>query len=308
MLEPVLTAIGMALGLTLNPYMDARASTWRFFALHVGKMGTDSAHLYDDQDIAEFHGFPARVLVGHPEWLILLAAAVTAVVCVVWRSRRAEGSERRASREAIVLAGMTLTGIALTAEAMRTREYSVPVALALLAVLAPRIPASRLGTVFVASLLAVAGVVHGKSTLPLLLTHLPTHQYRGARTLLEENGDRPILNIAEADYCMLRWEWSRVVCVQGLSRYFIYPYPELFHDVWELHDHAETSAETPAILRRFSDRGVQLVAVHRTHKMMRFADAHPEVLRLAFRSDVNGASIFVLDREALDRELAGALK
>jgi hypothetical protein len=85
-----------------------------------------------------------------------------------------------------------------------------------------------------------------------------------------------------------------------LSRYFIHPYPELFHDVWEIHDRADTSPETVPVLRRFWDRGVRLVAVHRTHKMMRFAEAHPAMLRLVFRSDINGASIYALDRAELD--------
>ena len=67
---------------------------------------------------------------------------------------------------------------------------------------------------------------------------------------------------------MLRWEYDRVVCVQALSRYLICPYPELFHDVWVLHDHAATSPETREVLRRFWDRGVRLVAVHRTSGMM----------------------------------------
>jgi hypothetical protein len=142
-------------------------------------------------------------------------------------------------------------------------------------------------------------LVHGRATLPLIASHLPTRQYRGARALLEANGSRPILNIAEADYCMLRWEYDRVVCVQALSRYFIYPYRELFHDVWELHDHADTSPETADILRRFWARGVRLVAMHRTHKMMRYAEAHPEELGLVFRSEINGASIFALRPEGL---------
>jgi hypothetical protein len=133
---------------------------------------------------------------------------------------------------------------------------------------------------------------------PILKTHLPTRQYRGARAILEANGDRPILNIAEADYCMLLWEYDRVVCVQALSRYFIYPYPELFHDVWELHDRADVSPETLPILRRFWDRGVRLVAAHRTHKMMTYARAHPEVLHPVFCSPVDGACIFALDVRA----------
>lgn len=146
-----------------------------------------------------------------------------------------------------------------------------------------------------AAILAVAFFLHGREMAPLLETHLPTRQYHGARAILEANGNAPILNVAEADYCMLLWEYDRVVCVQALSRYFIRPYPQLFHDVWELHDRADTSPETPAILRRFWDRGVRLVASHRTHKMMPFARAHPEMLHPVFCSPVNGACIFALD-------------
>jgi hypothetical protein len=303
--EPALTAAGMSLGLTLNPYMDRRASTWRFFALHVGKMGTDSAHLYDDQEVSQFHGFPLDVLVAHPEWLLLLFATALAAFLVIGRSLVANGKGPRPGRDAIVLAGMSLVGIVLTARATRMREYSVPLGFALLAVLAPKRPASRLGIVLVGSMVAALLLVHGSGTLPLMESHLPTREYDGARHLLEENGEHPVLNIAEADYSMLRWQVSRVVCVQGLSRYFIYPYPLLFHDVWEVHDRADTSAETLAILGRFYARGVRLVAAHRTHKLVRYAEAHPELLHLEFRSEVNGASIYRLDGDALDRGLRG---
>jgi hypothetical protein len=295
--EPVLTLAGLALGLTLNPYMDGRASTWRFFALHVGEMGRDSAHLYDDQDIAEFHGFPARLLLMHPEWLLLLAAVVVAGALVVRRSRisRAEGAE--GSTAPVVLLGMTVAGALLMTQAMRTREYAVPLAFALFATLAPKVE-SRSHSVLVAAVTAAAMVVHGRSTLPLIASHLPTAQYRGAKSLLEANGDRPILNMAEADCGMLLWEFDGAVCVQGLSRYFLYPYPALFHDVWELHDRGDTSEQTLAILRRFWLLGVRLVAIHRTHKMATYAEAHPEVLSLAFRSPINGASIYALDGRA----------
>ncbi len=290
--EPAITAVGAALGLTVNPYMDARASPWRFFALHVGEMGRDTKHLYDDQEIAEFHGFPAKVFFAHPEWLLLAAALAIAVAYVV--ARRAT-----VGRDAIVLTGMALAGVVLTAQAMRTREYSVPMAFALFAVLAPRRAPSRLVAAIASLTLVAALAFHGDETLPLIATHLPTSQYRGALPILEANGDRPILNIAEADYCMLRWEYSRVVCVQALSRYFIYPYPDLFHDVWVLHDDAERSPETLPILRRFWDRGVRLVAVHHTNGMIQFAEAHPEVLKPVFTSRANGATIFALEESGL---------
>jgi hypothetical protein len=311
LVDPLVTAAGLALGLTVNPYMNGRAATWRFAALHIGQMGRDTAHLYDDQEIAEFHGFPASVLASHPEWLLLLIAVIAAAAIVAWRARADPG---RVGSDAIVLSGMALTGIALTAQAMRIREYSVPVAFALLAVVAPcgpsrrsgesrsrcRSVASRLVTGVASVLLSLSLIVHGRATMAILTMHLPTSQYQGARALLESNADRPILNVAEADYGLLRWQYDRVVCVQGLSRYFIYPYPALFHDVWEIHDRADTSTETPAVLRRFWDRGVRLVAAHRTHAVTRFAETHPTMLRLVFRSQVDGASIYAIDRPALD--------
>src|SRR5271166_2316084 len=100
---------------------------------------------------------------------------------------------------------MAIAGVLLTAQAMRTREYSVPIAFCFLAVMAPRRAPSRVVSFALAGLLGAGLFFHGRSTLPLLASHLPTHQYRGARRLLEENGSHPILNIAEADYCMLRW-------------------------------------------------------------------------------------------------------
>jgi hypothetical protein len=300
-IEPVFVALGLALGLTINPYMDARASTWRFFALHVGDMGRDTAHLYDDLDVAEFHGFPLRVAIANPEWLVLLVAAIAAIAWIAWRAR----DETKVDRASVVLAGMCAVGIALTLRAMRTREYAVPIAMCLFAVLAPR-RAARTAMrewaihVLVGAVTAVTLFVHGMDTIPLIRTHLPTHQYDGARALLEKNGDHPILNIAEADYCMLLWQWDRVVCVQALSRYFIYPYKDLFHDVWTLHDHADTSPDTKIILKRFWDRGVRLVAVHRTNVMWKYAERHPDELKPVFRSPINGATIYALDREHLE--------
>ncbi len=291
--DPLFTALGMALGLTVNPYMDARASTWRFFALHVGEMGRDKRHLYDDQDIAEFHGFPARLFLQHPEWLVLIVGLAGAIAYVV--------AKRRTVRtDAIAITGMALAGAVMTAQAIRTREYSVPIAFALFAVLAPRRAPSRFVAAIAAVTLGDALFLHEAQTLEqVMYSGLPTSQYRGAEAVLEANGDHPILNVAEADYCMLRWEYPRVVVVQALSRYFIYPYPDLFHDVWELHDHAATSPETLAILRRFWDRGVRLVSVHRTNGVMQFAAAHPEVLRPVFVSRTNGATIFALEEGGL---------
>jgi hypothetical protein len=119
-----------------------------------------------------------------------------------------------------------------------------------------------------------------------------TDQYEGAELLLAANGARPILNIAEADYCMLKWRKSDVVCVQGLSRYFLYANKELFDDVWELHDRADTSPQVRDILARVAARGVRLVATHRAHKLAAWAEAHPEALVARWRSPRTGAVLW----------------
>jgi hypothetical protein len=181
--DPLFTALGMALGLTVNPYMDARASTWRFFALHVGEMGRDKRHLYDDQDIAEFHGFPARLFLQHPEWLVLIVGLAGAIAYVV--------AKRRTVRtDAIAITGMALAGAVMTAQAIRTREYSVPIAFALFAVLAPRRAPSRFVAAIAAVTLGDALFLHEAQTLEqVMYSGLPTSQYRGAEAVLEANGD-----------------------------------------------------------------------------------------------------------------------
>jgi hypothetical protein len=307
LVEPLLTAAGLALGLTLNPYMSASAATWRFAAYHIRAMGSDAAHLYDDQPIAEFHGFPLAVLASHVDWLVLTLAVVVAALVVLTRAAR----NKDMSVDEVLFAALALASIVMTARAMRVREYSAPLGIALLAVLSRRLRVSA-----AAWLQAEAGVVimilsaalasRASFTASALRTHLPTGEFDGAERILATNGDRPILNVAEADYCMLRWQRPDVACVQGLSRYFLLPEKELFHDVWEIHDRADRSLETWAILRRFRDRGVHLVATHRTHAMARFAEANPDALHLVFRSRANGASLWSIDDDAIDRHADAA--
>jgi hypothetical protein len=197
----------------------------------------------------------------------------------------------------VVCAALVVLTTALTARAMRVRDYAVPFAVVLFALLARRAP--RLRTDFargataalVVGLLGVGLTYHWEATWLFVERHFATEAYRTARPILEANGARPILNIVESDYCLLKWQKSDVVCVQGLSRYFIYPDKSLFHDVWELHDRADTSAEIEAILRRFAARGVRLVAIHTDHKLARWAEEHPEVLVPVYNSML-GASLW----------------
>jgi hypothetical protein len=302
-IEPVFTAIGLALGLTLNPYMDARASTWRFAAYHVLNMGSDTARLYEDLEVAEFHGFPLVTFAENPEWGVLLALAIIGLCLVgldLWR-------KRPVPRDIAVIAPITLVCILLTAKAMRVREYAVPLVFVFFALLArgqqalPRFTRVTVGAL-VGGLAFFGLVQHWLRTSFLIDQHLPTDEYAGARPLLDLNGDRPILNIAEADYCMLKWQKPDVVCVQGLSRYFLYPNRAIYKDVWELHDRALTSSDTIPILRRFYDRGVRLVATHGKHSLAAWAREHPEVLVPLFTSPTgNGAVLWGIDPSGFRR-------
>jgi hypothetical protein len=294
--EPALTAGGIALGLTLNPYMSSTFATWRFAAFHIFFMGRDPARLYDE--VAEFHGMPLRLLLANPDFLFLLLAVLAGALFVVvsWRRRR------ELSTDTVVTMALALFGVLITANALRMREYAVPFAFVFLGVLSrPRhsVP-SRPSVAIAAGALALIGfVIHWPQTSAMIGSSLPTHQFDGARSLLEANASHPVLNIAESDYCMMRWQQPDVVAVQGLSRYFLIRNPEVFHDVWELHDRVATSQEVPAILDRFHGRGVRLLAVHYTHPMRRWADLHPLMLKLEFRSSLNGASIYSLDPNGL---------
>ena len=157
-------------------------------------------------------------------------------------------------------------------------------------------------TPVVGALVLFGLVYHWESTWLLIDDHLPTTQYDGARALLEANGDRPVLNIAEADYAMLKWQKPDVVCVQGLSRYFLYPDRALYAEVWELHDRADTSADTAAILGHFFQRGVRLVTTHRTHALARWAERHPGALVPLFASRANQSVIWAIDPLGLRAE------
>jgi len=297
-----LTALGLTLGLTLNPYADAHGSTFRFFVFHVWNMGRDTAGLYADQLVAEFRGMPPELLVWLPEWGLLFLATLGGLLWLLARtllSRFAPRATRRhemPSREALVMGLLSLLGILLVGQALRTREYAVPFALSFLAVLWSSGRVEPRWFRPLPLLLACAALAaKAPATAQLVRSHLPTAMYRGARTVLEGNGPRPILNLAEADFGMLRIEYPDVVCAHALSRYFLYPNRKVFEDLWYLHREGGSSDEkTEQILRDFYDRGVRLVATHGNRPLDRWAETHPGWLSPVFLSPVSAARLYRL--------------
>jgi hypothetical protein len=310
--EPLLTALGLSLGFLLNPYMNASAATFRFLWFHVGYMNLDPAGLYPG--LREFGPVPLAYLPANPELIVapvcLLLAAGWIVVGVARR--------RPPSYAVAVLLGAALAGLALTARAIRMREYSVPWAVLFFGLYASewrlrwqmpllrRIAAPALGA-FVCILL----LLKWPSTFQLLGDHLPHAQYAGARALLEAHRGPPVLNVAEGDYTTLRWEDPNVATVQGLSHYFLYPNRPVFEDVTALRESANAALRLDAV-RRFYERGVRLVAVQHRNSAFALFERYPSAFRLAYRSTAQEveprfrSSIYVLDRAGLDAALVDA--
>jgi hypothetical protein len=288
LLEPLATLAGLVSGLLLNPYMDRRGSTFRFAWYHITRMGTDAEGLYTDWKRAEFQPFPLEVLLHSPPWLVLLGLTLGAAAWAV--ARRLRG--RPVAQDELIFAGLALAGVVLTAKSLRMREYGVPVAVIFLGLAArpllEKIP-RRLAPLapILGGLLAL---IQASTTLGhLSIERVHAGVFAEARGLLVSNGDAPILNLAESDCCMLRWEHPQVACVQGLSRYFLSPDRELYADVRELHEQADVSPRTGALLQKFRGRGVRLVVTHTTHKLHGWALRHPEALELVFNAHTVGA-------------------
>ncbi len=307
LLDPVIAVLGFALALTLNPYMDAGASTWKYAWFHITYMMGDPANLYPD--LREFGPLPLEYLWHNPEFVAL--PALTIGVAGFWLSRRRH--DEPMDRTMTVLLGVALAGILLTARAIRMREYSVPWVFIFLASVAPRTTPSCVGRSLVGALggaLVILGLyLKWPATYYTLRQHLPTYQYRNARPLLESYREHPVLNIAEGDYTTLRWEYEDVRCVQGLSRYFLYTNRPVFDDVWTLRQTTDPAVRLN-ILRRFFHRGVRLLAVQHRNSVFVFAEAHPSALRLAYRSrfegavKIRGSSIYILDIRGIEAQLA----
>jgi hypothetical protein len=287
--EPLLTAAGLAAGLTLNPYMNASGQTWDFARYHLFTMGVDRDRLYGR--VAEFHGFDPTWFTDHLEWFLF---AMLVLIAIGWIVRsRLKGKD--ISREQAVSSGLAVLGILMTAMAARATEYSVIFGVLFLASMAPQV-SNDVWKRKLTWLLPLGALLplwlHAGTTVSALDSRstLHTHMYSGAKDVLKANGKAPVLNLVEADYNMLLWEYPRVRCVQGLSRYFLIQDTESYNDVQSLK-HPQTNAWTRLeSLRRFSDKGVKLVANQLTRingeptAFAQFAGMIPHILTPVFRS------------------------
>ena len=307
--EPLLTVLGLASGLLFNPYMNGRAATFRFLWFHVAYMNLDPAGLYPG--LREFGPVPLAYLTANPEFIVApgcLLAAVGWVLVRAWQGHRP-------SYTVCVLLGAALTGLLLSARAIRMREYAVPWAVLFLATAVPPWPwptpllrkaaAPLLGTA-----VCVLFLLKWPDTFDLLGEHLPAAQYEGARAILEAYRGPPVLNVAEGDYLTLRWEDPDVVVVQALSHYFLYPNRPIFEDVTIVRESPSRRSRLLAV-QRFYQRGVRLVAVQNRNLAYQTFEQYPAAFRRVFRSPAwitseFRCSIYVLDRAGIAAALAEA--
>jgi len=314
----VLTILtGFICALLLNPYMDLRGSTFRFLIYHVGYMNLDPLRLYPG--LREFGPVPLQLLWRNPTFLLVPLFTVLLVLGLLCRRNHIKAKE-----PLIITAAMAVTGLALAARAIRMREYAVPWMLCFAGLAIPALLASlpswtralesrkrsslyRFESLAIATLLCLGLAVKWPTTWAQLGQRLPSNSYSGARDLLEENDDAPVLNIAEGDYTTLRWEAPSVSTVQGLSRYFLSASSRTFRDVWRLKKGPLSDDEAIALLKTFQRRGIRLVATRRDHRMYPLMMRYPELYALRYESlfqgsiQYEGAAIFQLLEEAAPR-------
>lgn len=296
--EPVLTVLGLALGLLVNPYMDRKASTFRFAWFHVWKMGGDAENLFVGRENVEFNPFPLAALVREPIWLALLVFVGVAIAVLVRRHRRGEGVDR----DQLVYGALTLAFVVLTARAVRLREYAVPLGFVFLAsvsrsFLREGVLRSIVPNALFVVLVGGAAVGQWYKTIERIpRVHPPMDLYAGARPVLEAHAGVPIANIVEGDSSLLLWEWGGVQTAHTLSPYFIfYRDRALYEDLRTLRIEKREDLLAPA-LSRIRERGCRLVAARHDLPFHSFARAHPELLRSVFRNPQNGARIYEIVR------------
>jgi len=305
--EPLLTALGLALGLLINPYMNGDAATFRFVWFHVAYMNLDPASLYPG--LREFGPLPLEHLLANPEFIaapVLLLASAAWVVVRAFRGKRP-------SYTTSVLLGAALVGLFLSARAIRMREYAVPWAVMFFASAVPpwpwKTPLLRKATTpLLSSAVCVLLLTKWPDTFYQLGDYLPYAQYEGARPILAAHRGPPVLNIAEGDYLTLRWEDPDVVVVQALSHYFLYPNRPIFDDVTTIR---QSRTERPRLLamQRFYQRGVRLVAVQHRNLAFPSFERYPDAFRPIFRSPEKitprfRCSIYVLNEAGITAALA----
>jgi len=305
--EPLFTLLGLTLGLVLNPYMNGSAATFRFLWFHVAYMNLDPAGLYPG--LREFGPVPLAYLTANPEFL---AAPVALLAAAAWVFVRALRGQRQ-SLSMCVLLGAALTGLVLSARAIRMREYAVPWAVMFFASAAPAWPWAtpllrKAAAPLLASALCILLFVKWPDTFELLGEHLPAAQYEGARAILEAHRGPPVLNVAEGDYLTLRWEDPDVVVVQALSRYFLYPNRPLFDDITAIRETRSLHARLLAV-QRFYQRGVRLVAIQHRNLAFQSFERYPRAFRRVYRSPAKvtpefRCSIYLLDGDGIAAAIA----
>jgi len=308
-IEPAFTALGLALGFTLNPYMTASAAPFRFAWFHIPLMNLDPAGLYPG--LREFGPVPLGHLLANPEFIVAPCVVLLGVAFVVVRALRGQ----RPSYEQAVLLGVACLGLALAVRAIRMREYAVPWAVVFLALLTPPLPVRRwlrsALTPVVGLCIVLLLLEKWPDSAVLMGGSLPTAEYRGAGPLLRAYRGPPVLNIAEGDYTTLRYEDLDVAAVQGLSHYFLYPNRPVFADVTTIRESTSSVARLEALLR-FYDRGVRLVTVQHRNSAYALLQRYAGAFRPVFRSPLPeseqavGATIYVIDRAGLTAAIAGA--
>ena len=292
--EPAITALGLFAGLLVNPYMNLRFATFRFAALHIFHMGTDSAKLFAGRENVEFNPFPISHLWLEYGWGILFLVLLAGLGLVASRLV----TKKPVAREVIVFAALTALSIVLTARAVRMREYGVPIAFVFLAVLLrPKdIRVALLRSLGGALLIVVSASLYAQwhRTRDLMLREKPLNFYEGAAPVIEASHGAPILNLTQSDAMSLTWELPSARVAQALSPYFIYLHDRgLYEDIKRLRLGGTTASTTEA-LARFQQRGVRLVAVSQHKHMTAFAAEHPDLLRLAYEHPIHHTRIYDL--------------
>lgn len=293
MFEPLLGAFGLALGLLVNPYMDGRASTFRFAWFHVWKMGGDAENLFAGRENVEFNPFPLAALGREPVWAGLLVFVAIAVGILVVRHRRGLTIDR----DQLVYGAVTLAFIVLTARAIRMREYSVPLGFVFFASVSRTFLADRVRSILPGVLFGIllGGAALGqwfKTIERIPRVHPPLDLYAGARPVLERHAGVPVANLVEGDSSMLVWEWGGVQAAHTLSPYFIYYRDRaLYDDLRTLRTESRDEVLTPAF-ERIRGRGCRLVAARNGLPFHGWAQRHPELLKSVFMNPMNATRLY----------------
>jgi len=292
--EPLLTLVGLALGLLVNPYMDRHASTFRFAYFHVRNMAGDSERLFAGRENVEFNPFPFAILGSEWGWIIFFAAVAGALGFVAHRRFRL----RSVTRDEVVYGAITLAFTVLTLRAVRIREYGVPFAFVFFAIVACPFVVARLRRPRLVGLVAVIGLLlagahqWNKTVERIPRVHPSIDLFAGTAPLLKAHAGVPVANLMQGDASQLLWEWPDVQAAQALSPYFLY-YDDraLYDDLRALRDVPSDDAAIAA-LARLRARGCRLVTARSEQAFLHFAKRHPDLVRLVWEHPEDKSSIY----------------